>query len=600
MFIFRIVKMKYFYFLFLFFCCEQVLLAQSDTTKKKLPGVIKEKAINEIIRKPPVEGQNIARSEDAYMPFEGKIVRNIYINHIGFEKSIYDSSKYFKNLATKVANALHTNTREEIIRHNLFIKKNKPLNPYRLADNERYLRDLDFILDSKIEICDVDGTEDSVDIEIYTRDVFSIGFRIDPSKFNVYEFNAYDANLFGYGQRLQVNTLWDARREPRTGYEFYYRKNSVAGSLINATVGYTQINNGRSYGEENEHALYLRLDRPLVSPYSRLAGGFELSKNYAVNDYQIVAADFRKYNYVLEDVWVGYNMGIRNTTNNRKRHFLAARYFNQTFSTRPNQLAEQENPLYNSQRYFLTSLTFYEQNFYETNFIYGFGRTEDVPYGYKLTFTTGWASEFGVDRMYSGASVSKDFITPIGNIFSGTASIGSFRNGGKNEDGFLTLSVSYFSKLYNLKGLKSRGLIEINYAQAMQNRFSPLLTLNNQLNDFTADSLFLYRRLVLNNENTLFTKWKLGGFRVACFANVETALVQQDVKKNLWQDFYFGLNGGLRIRNENVIFGTIELRAFVYPKTVPGVDVFSVRLSTNVRLKYSGQFVRPPEFIRYN
>lgn len=592
--------MKYTFFFTLFFISQLFVVAQSDTTRKKITGVLKEKAIKEITRKPPVEGQNIARSEDAYIPFEGKIVRNITVHHIGFEKSIYDSTKYFRNLATKVANALHTTTRDEVIRHNLFVKENKPLNPYRLADNERYLRDLDFILDSKIEIREVDGTEDSVDIEIYTRDVFSIGFRVDPSKFNVYEFNTYDANLFGYGQRIQVNTLWDTRREPRTGYEFFYRKNSIAGSLINATVGYTEINNGRSYGQENEHALYVRLERPLVSPYTRLAGGLELSRNYSVNNYQVVKEDFRKYTYALEDIWLGYNMGVKNVLNNRKRHFVAMRYFNQTFTTRPNQIAESNNPLYNSQRFFLTSITFYEQNFYETNFIYGFGRTEDVPYGYKATITSGWASEFGVDRLYTGASVSKDFITKTGNIFSGTAAIGAFHNKGKSEDGFVTATASYFSKLFPLKKAKFRGLLELNYAQALANRFSPLLTVNNQLNDFTADSLFLYRRLVLTNENTFFTNWALGGFRMAWFGSVEGALAQQSRTGNLLQDVYWGMNGGIRMRNENVIFGTIELRAFVYPKTVPGVDNFSVRISTNVRLKYTGQFVRPPEFIRYN
>jgi hypothetical protein len=276
------------------------------------------------------------------------------------------------------------------------------------------------------------------------------------------------------------------------------------------------------------------------------------------------------------------------------------RYFNQTFTTRPSQIAESVNPLYNSQRFFLTSITFYEQNFYETNFIYGFGRTEDVPYGYKATFTSGWASEFGVDRLYTGASVSKDFITKTGNIFSGTASVGAFHNKGKSEDGFVTATASYFSKLYPLKKVKFRGLLELNYAHALANRFSPLLTINNQLNDFTTDSLFLYRRLVLSNENTFFTNWALGGFRMAWFGSVEGALVQQSQTGNLFQDVYWGMNGGIRMRNENVIFGTIELRAFVYPKTVPGVDNFSVRLSTNVRLKYTGQFVRPPEFIRYN
>jgi hypothetical protein len=49
-----------------------------------------------------------------------------------------------------------------------------------------------------------------------------------------------------------------------------------------------------------------------------------------------------------------------------------------------------------------------------------------------------------------------------------------------------------------------------------------------------------------------------------------------------------------------LIFGTIELRAFYYPTTVPGVSALSFRVSTNLRLKYTGTFIRPPDFVRYN
>jgi hypothetical protein len=58
------------------------------------------------------------------------------------------------------------------------------------------------------------------------------------------------------------------------GHEFYYSKSSLGGSLINVLAGYTQLNTGSSYGNEWEEAYYLRLDRPLVSPYSRFAGAW--------------------------------------------------------------------------------------------------------------------------------------------------------------------------------------------------------------------------------------------------------------------------------------------------------------------------------------
>ncbi len=335
--------------------------AQSDTTKTLLNNKLTQKAISSVKRKPKPEGVVTAKSEDPFLPFEGKIIRNIIINKVGFEKSIYDSSKNFRSAATQIANSLHANSKEGVIRDNLFFKKNKPLNPYRLADNERHLRDLDFILDSKIEVCLVDGSEDSVDVEVFTRDVFSLGFKFDPEELDAYRLDVYDANLFGQGQRIQMNTLLDATRNPQAGVELSYRKSSIGGTLINPSVGYTQINTGRSYGVENEHAYYLRLDRPLVSPYSRLAGSLEISKNYSINNYQAPDSTFRDYRYHLEDAWIGYNMGIYNTENSRERHFVALRYFNQSFERKPSQPSEITNPVYNNQKFLLGSVTFYEQ-----------------------------------------------------------------------------------------------------------------------------------------------------------------------------------------------------------------------------------------------
>ena len=153
-----------------------------------------------------------------------------------------------------------------MIRDNLFIREDSPLNPYKLADNERHLRDLDFLLDAKFYIIPLNHSPDSVDIVVLTRDVFSLGGTINPSSTSKTSFRLYDANLGGWGQRMQFNGLVEADRDPHFAYEFLYRKNSIAGTFINATVGYTQLNTGSSYGEEQEKAYYVRFDRPLVSP----------------------------------------------------------------------------------------------------------------------------------------------------------------------------------------------------------------------------------------------------------------------------------------------------------------------------------------------
>lgn len=585
-------------------CCLFVsisLSAQKDTTRNKITdNKLAQKAIGSVKRKPKPDNVVAIKSEDAFLPFEGKIIRNIIINKVGFEKSIYDSSKNFRSRATQVANSLHTNSREGVIRDNLFFRRNKPLNPYRLADNERHLRDLDFILDSKIEVCAVEGSTDSVDVEVYTRDVFSIGIKVDPEAVDAYEFSVYDANLSGQGQRLEFNTLFDTERTPHAGMDVLYRKSSIGGSLINASIGYTQINNGRSYGTENEHAYFIRLDRPLVSPYSRMAGGFEISNNYSVNNYSRPDSSFREYRYYLEDAWVGYNMGIHNTVNSRERHFVALRYFKQSFDRKPEQEEERTNPIYTNQQFLLGSVTFYEQNFYKTQYVYGFGRTEDIPYGKTLTFTAGWSSEFGIDRSYVGMNTAREFVTGKGNFYRLSAGAGSFFAEDKTEDSFLFANASIYSKLIVKNNVKIRQQVEGGYAQAFNNRIRPLLTLNNQLQGFRPDSLFGYKRTYLRTETVLFTNWKVLGFNFAGFASAESSFFQQNPGKDAHEKFIWGVNGGFRIRNENIIFGTIEFRTFYFPTDLPGLEKFSFRVSTNVRLKYTSTFVRPPSFVSYN
>lgn len=114
------------------------------------------------------------RSELPYKPFEGKIIRHIYFKDLNFESSFSDTSSRIISFAAKLAEKVHTYTKESVLRNNLFIKENTPLNSFKTADNERYLRSLDFIQDARIIIKDISLTDDSVDLLVITKDLFNI------------------------------------------------------------------------------------------------------------------------------------------------------------------------------------------------------------------------------------------------------------------------------------------------------------------------------------------------------------------------------------------------------------------------------------------
>ena len=71
------------------------------------------------------------------------------------------------------------------------------------------------------------SAEDSVDVLVVTRDVFSIGGSFSPRGVDETKFKIYDANFLGMGQRIQFNGHYDPDRDPSFGYEVYYHKSSL-------------------------------------------------------------------------------------------------------------------------------------------------------------------------------------------------------------------------------------------------------------------------------------------------------------------------------------------------------------------------------------
>lgn len=585
---------------------DTVELLKVDTTNRIIEAVkdnrVSKEILRSVTRRQPANDIINIRSEEAFLPYEGKIIRQILINHIGFERSITDTSRNIKTALVRVGNALHSNTKEWVIRDHLFFREKKPLNPYSLADNERFIRDLDFIVDARVIVVPLSSTKDSVDVLVVTRDVFSIGGSFSPRGASETKFRLYDANIFGWGQRLQFAGYYDRDRDPNFGYEVYYRKSSLAGTLINVTAAYTQLNTGSSYGTEDEEAYYLRLDRPLVTPYSRMAGGLEISRNWSKNFYQASESVFRTYRYNVSDVWLGYNIGADKNQLKRSRHFISARVFKQRFSQRPTQLQDAENPAFSSRTYGLAAFTFFKREFYKTQYVYGFGRTEDVPYGHTYSILAGWQDLLNLKRAYIGFDAEKSFVHSGGNFYTLSFRAGGFPYKGSWEDATLLLSGKLFSKIKHYRKFLLRQSADLDFTYVFNQRTNTLLDVNYEfgLEGFRADSLLGTKRLHARYELVMYSPWTILGFRLAPIVFTDVAFIAPQNKTIFYDKPYIGLGAGIRTRNENLVFGTIELKCFYYPWVVEEISRFKISVSSNLRIKYSGSFVKAPSFILYN
>ena len=114
---------------------------------------------------------------------------------------------------------------------------------------------------------------------------------------------------------------------------------------------------------------------------------------------------------------------------------------------------------------------------------------------------------------------------------------------------------------------------------------------------FKPDSLVGTQRLILSQEEIVFTPWKVLGFRTALVARADLSLIQRTGALVERQNFFSGFSLGIRARNENLIFNTIEMRLFYYPKTVELIDPFLFKVTTNFRIRYPTNLVNKPSTV---
>ncbi len=555
-----------------------------------------------------------------FLPFTGKTIRHIYIKNVGFEGDIKDTSKVNKGFGVAIGNALHKNTITKVIINNLFFKEGEAVNPYLLSDNERYLRDLEYIQDAVIMVQKTDepGT---VDLLVLVKDGFSIvpGLGIGGTK--KYKLELKEQNLAGTGSMIAASSLYDGARNPHFGFGGDFLQRNLGGSFINWGLGFKNYNSAfnRTNNRENETIYYMRFEKPLVSQYLRWFGSIDFSYNKTSNNYDsdsIYKSDYR-YGFYNIDGWVGYNIGAGRlkykNINSKLRKLVALRVFHQHFTDVPEKLTYDFDNVYNNSMGALASFSLFKQNFYRTSFIYGFGRNEDVPQGFSASVIGGYVKRSNINlsktRPYYGAEFTAGKYGKKGFYSFYTARIGGYQRDSKWEDASLLLNADFFTRLHTIN---SRWYRRYFFSGSFAKQFSPLLDQSLQLIspyglsyfNVPKDSANLRpygdMRITAKSEMVFYNTKKFFGFGFAPFGFVDLCLLKPNQQSFGKSDLYSGLGGGFRLRNENLLFGTIEARFSYFPRVIPGMNAVKVKFSTNLRYKYNSSLVRRPDFVGAN
>ena len=541
--------------------------------------------------------------------YAGKRINSITIEQHNFLSSIDSKESNLKDIFSKIGNKLQSNSKKRAIRENIFFKEWDVFDPSIIAYNEKWLRDLSYIQDAKITATITPYDTNQVDLIVVTKDLFSYGGELQINNKDAYAAKINNINLLGTGNSVQLIQNFENGRTPKSGWGYDIGLSNLMGSFISINAGINQFGNNLANNVLSARKNYISVQRPLLHPNSKWLGGMEYleteNENVFPGKWDTIFDQQLNYNLKHKDIWIGYQLTSQSKRikSNAYRQFIQYRYLENNFKERPIDYLLQLDRNYQNLKANFLSFTLVRQSVYRTRYLYGLGRYEDLPIGQSLTWTTGY-SQIEKDRSaYLGFKFEQYKLSKKENYNHVIANIAtSYINKSLQDIRFLS-SLEQFSKLkYLNNGLRYRQILNLSFTQTLKNKYNEALRINSifgipQLN---REQIKGGTRLSANWETVLYNNRAIWGFKSAPFVFGNLTYIRAVGNPILKGDIYTAIGSGMRIRNENLIFGTIELKGFYFPRTNQQVSPWNFSLITNLRYKYNSNIVDKPNYVEIN
>ena len=417
---------------------------------------------------------------------EGKKINKIHIEHKHFGTFGFTDTSYIQNTLTKIANSLHNLTKENTIRKNLFFHENEYMNPLVIAYNEKWLRDLPYIQDARIVAFPLLNDSNRVDMYVITKDVFPFGASLQFKNIDAYDASLTVENINDMGNAFTIFHNFDVNRKEKAGVGINYISRNILGSFMDINIGANTLDKNYANYENSATSVYLKGNLPLLNPLSKWTGGFEWSYSNNKNEFPAIWSDSLyqsslHYKLTHFDSWIGYQLFNKswNFNNDAKRHFVQFRFLQNNFNLRPENYLAQIDRNYQNISAYLFSYTLFNQKIIRTQYLYGFGRNEDLPTGKSLTLTTGHYKRENADLPYLGLQLeSNKLLNNEGFRHTFISAGGSYADKQLVDFKFLA-SIEQISRLHYLEsGYKYRSIVNLSFAETLKNKFNDVLLIN--------------------------------------------------------------------------------------------------------------------------
>lgn len=554
---------------------------QSKTSRRAVPRLLYNMLFVGPRRDTTRHGRVLDESQQLE-PYIGKTIGDITIER---EQTFGPNGNWFE----RTGNTIHILTRDRVVRRDLLFEPGDQFDPQLIVRNKQLLRSRSYISDVDITVLPDSLDSMRVNLMIRTRDSWTIS--VDGGLYSGGRTMVAisDANIFGTGNKFQLKTNFNRQDFSYGGNMIEYEIPNVLGTFYTA-----KLIGGRDF-YNNTLDIALRKEFLRTTDYEMGASYRNIqSKRYLIE--QDSSQLVRELNI---DAWGGY------------AHFLApiksSLYFTGHYkyrrpSLRPPDVSANHHPAFHNQDVMLFGAGLYREKFYTANMVYGFGTREYLASGYKAELVSGYSWGEFRNMIYLGMSAQAGGFQSMGYIMGGF-SLGSYidRMTGMWRQSAVDVNLRWFSNLFVARRSHIRQFLALNYTQGW-NRSTGNDESIRFLGSNSPQALQEYivgtNRMVINSETVLFAPFQPLGFRIAFFGFFDVGLI--GYSPNIFKNECFGSFGlGARIKNERLIFSTIQIRlGLAFGKNgLVGSDYF--RISNSTRLEQYRYRPSRPEIVGF-
>jgi len=497
--------------------------------------------------------------------FTGKIIRKINIEILDvFGASVNNPKDTVRSWLQDIGNTLHINTKEWLIKNKLIFFEGQIFIPFYILESERIIRESPYVYDVRIIPKPIENNVDSVDIMVYVQDIWSFNGSASYSPGNkTGSVSIDDINLLGYGNKFYGGLKFDRKLTQGWDWDGSYTIDNIEKTFLSANIYYKSDMNSEQYGA--------RIGRDFFSPIISWAGGVEhhwLNTRYPEILNSIGLIETVRYNQ--QDYWLGHSFNLSqmdSSEENQNAFNVSGRITRIVYSQKPR--FDTLN-LFQDNTFYLSRIGYSKRKYYQDHYIFGLGKTEDIPLVHMIAFLYGYEIGSNSSRPYYGLKTGYSFHNDSLGYFYGGFNIGAFRSNQKWLNLNYLMEVMYFSNLNVVGKWKWRHYIGSRYSYSYDPiRPKDILNINNEggIRGFTDNDLKGAKKLVLNYEVDIFAPLQFLGFKLAFITFADLGLISSNNNSLFTSKLYQGYGIGFRIKNEHLIFPAFQFMFGFYPNT---------------------------------